>query len=430
MGNGKKKKSGKKRKKRSAAQHSMATKYIQEWFCLDSASPSDVAINEDLPKSLRCPERPVIFELHSHSTCSDGFLSPSAVVDRANRNGVKVLALTDHDTMAGIPVALEVANKYGIRLIPGVEISAMFTPMADSGKGEPVHILAYYGSCGPTNFSELEECLASIREGRYLRAQAMLQKLKALNMPLNLEHVARIAGDGVAPGRLHVARAMVEARYVDNVKQAFSKYLYDGGPAYATGAEILAEKAIQLICRTGGVAILAHPWGLKNPVSVVRKLKAAGLHGIEVYRSDGKAAGFHELADAYQLLKLGGSDFHGRGGPDETDLGKVNIPDSAMHEFLKVAQPIWHDAIKNILLSFAEETKVIGFDSFGKYKCLKGDMHLRNNTLGDKEELVALHLSPWLTKEERVTVEEEAIKLKLSYTVISDDGKETFVVSR
>jgi len=429
MGKGKKK-SGKKKKK-SAGQHSMATKYIHEWFCLGSASPSpsEVTINEDLPKSLRYPERPVIFELHSHSTCSDGFLSPSAVVDRAYRNGVKVLALTDHDTMAGIPVALEAANKYGMRLIPGVEISAMFTPMVDSGKGEPVHILAYYGSCGPTNFAELEERLASIREGRYLRAQSMLQKLKALKMPLKLEHVACIAGDGVAPGRLHVARAMVEARYVDNVKQAFSKYLYDGGPAYATGAEILAEDAIQLICRTGGVAILAHPWGLKNPVSVVRNLKAAGLHGIEVYRSDGKAVGFHELADAYQLLKLGGSDFHGRGGHDETDLGRVNIPDSAMHEFLKVAQPIWHDAIKHILLSFAEETKAVGFDAFGKYKLLKGDMHLRNNTLGDKEDIVALHLSPWLTKEERVTVEEEAIKLKLSYSVISDEGKETFVVS-
>lgn len=430
MGNGKKKKNSGKKKKKRGGQQSMATKYIQEWFFPDSASPSEVAINEDLPKSLRCPERPVIFELHSHSTCSDGFLSPSAVVDRAYRNGVKVLALTDHDTMAGIPAALEVANKYGIRLIPGVEISAMFTPMVDSGKGEPVHILAYYSSCGPTNFAELEERLASIREGRYLRAQTMLQKLKALKMPLKSEHVARIAGDGVAPGRLHVARAMVEARYVDNIKQAFNKYLYDGGPAYATGAEIHAEEAIQLICRTGGVAILAHPWGLKNPVSVVRKLKAAGLQGIEVYRSDGKAAGFHELADAYQLLKLGGSDFHGRGGPDETDLGKVNIPDSAMHEFLKVAQPIWHDAIKNILLSFAEETKAIGFDSFGKYKCLKGDMHLRNNALGDKEEIVALHLSSWLTKEERVTVEEEAIKLKLSYTVICDKGKETSVVSR
>lgn len=94
--------------------------------------------------------------------------------------------------------------------------------------------------------------------------------------------------------------------------------------------------------------------------------------------------GFHELANAYQLLKLGGFDFHGRGGPNETNLGKVNILDSTMHEFLKIAQPIWHEAIRNILLSFAEERKSIGFDSFDKYKCLKGDMHLRNSALGDK----------------------------------------------
>ncbi|GLJ52129.1 hypothetical protein SUGI_1108990 [Cryptomeria japonica] len=332
MGHGKKKKSGK--KKRKSIDHSAATKYLQEWFY---KTDSEEAINNDfVPKSLKCTEAPVIFELHSHSTCSDGYLSPSAVVDRAHRNGVRVLALTDHDTMAGVPAALEAARKYGIRVIPGVEISAIVPPRTDSGKGEPVHILAYYGSCGPANFSEIEECLANIREGRYHRAETMLLKLKALKMPLKWEHVARIAGDGVAPGRLHVARAMVEARYVDNIKKAFSKYLYDDGPAYAMGSEILAETAIKIICRTGGVAALAHPWALKNPVSVVRSLKEAGLHGIEVYRSDGKSAGFSELADAYGLLKIGGSDFHGRGGPDETDLGKVPIPDSAMHEFLKV----------------------------------------------------------------------------------------------
>ncbi|GLJ20619.1 hypothetical protein SUGI_0375570 [Cryptomeria japonica] len=91
------------------------------------------------------------------------------------------------------------------------------------------------------------------------------------------------------------------------------------------------------MAQTRGVASLAHPWALKNPVSIVRRLKNAGLHGVEVYRSDGKAAGFSELADAYGLLKIGGSDFHGRGDPDETDLGKVAILDSTMHEFLKVS---------------------------------------------------------------------------------------------
>ncbi|KAH9294845.1 hypothetical protein KI387_038433, partial [Taxus chinensis] len=417
MGHGKKKKSGKKRRK--SVDNSAATKYVQEWFCM---TDSEEAMNE----GLKCGEAPVIFELHSHSTCSDGFLSPSAVVDRAHRNGVKVLALTDHDTMAGVPAALEAARKYGIRVIPGVEISTMVPSRTDSGKGEPAHILAYYGSCGPAKFAEIEECLASIREGRYHRAETMLEKLKALKMPLKWEHVARIAGDGVAPGRLHVARAMVEARYVDNVKQAFSKFLYDDGPAYATGSEILAEMAIQIIRRTGGVAALAHPWALKNPVSVIRTLKEAGLHGIEVYRGDGKVAGISELADAYELLKIGGSDFHGKGGPDETDLGKVTIPDSAIHKFLKVAQPIWRDALKDILLGFAESSepkidKIVYPYGFGKE--LNGDMSLRCKITGNKEETVVLHLSSWLTKEEKLAVEEEAVRLKLSHTVISEQGK-------
>lgn len=207
---------------------------------------------------------------------------------------VKVLALTDHDTMSGVPEAIEAARRYGIKIIPGVEISTIFSPrfysvdlwfllkhiylcprdlivynfffpflgllsieviygeihdllctslasqlffMAfdrGSESEEPVHILAYYSSCGPTRYEELEKFLASIRDGRYLRAKDMILKLNKLKLPLKWEHVVRIAGKGVAPGRLHVARAMVEAGYVDNLKQAFARYLYDGGPAYAT----------------------------------------------------------------------------------------------------------------------------------------------------------------------------------------------------
>lgn len=102
------------------------------------------------------------------------------------------------------------------------------------GAEEPVHILAYYGSLGPAKPQELDRFLGSIRDGRYTRAKGMLLKLRSLDMPMELEDVCTIAGDGVAPGRLHVARAMVEAGYVENIRQAFSRYLYDGGPAYAT----------------------------------------------------------------------------------------------------------------------------------------------------------------------------------------------------
>uniref|UniRef100_A0A8R7R7Y5 Uncharacterized protein n=1 Tax=Triticum urartu TaxID=4572 RepID=A0A8R7R7Y5_TRIUA len=139
--------------------------------------------------------------------------------------------------MAGVPEAMESAKEFSIRIIPGVEISALYSPSNGSGADELVHILAYYDSWGPGKSQEVEKVLSSIREGRYTRAKEMLSKFRNLGMPLNFEDVSTIAGNGVAPGRVHVARAMVVAGYFDNLGQAFSRYLYDGGPAYATGSE-------------------------------------------------------------------------------------------------------------------------------------------------------------------------------------------------
>ncbi|OVA03124.1 polymerase/histidinol phosphatase [Macleaya cordata] len=420
----KKKKKSNGKKKKMTVEQNLAAKSVGEWVFFDSSfSTSSTASSVDdfgVQRNYgggRAADK-VVFELHSHSICSDGYLSPTALIERAHRNGVKVLALTDHDTMCGIPEALEAARKFGIRIIPGVEISTIFTPRGESGNEEPVHILAYYGICGPSRYEELEKCLANIREGRYIRAQNMLLKLNNLKMPLKWEHVAKIAGNGVAPGRLHVARAMVEAGHVENLKQAFSRYLYDGGPAYSTGNELLAEEAVKLICRTGGVAALAHPWALKNPVGVIRRLKDAGLHAIEVYRSDGKLAAFSDLADTYHLVKLGGSDYHGRGNHDESDLGSVNLPVLAVHEFLKLARPIWCEAIKDILQSFAEEPSDSNLEKltrFGRMKNLKGALSCGQN-------VVDLCLSSWLTSEERQSVEFEALRLKLSHTVIDQNG--------
>ncbi|KAJ6796271.1 Uncharacterized protein M6B38_223225 [Iris pallida] len=245
----------------------------------------------------------------------------------------------------------------------------------------------------------------------------MLLKLSKLKMPLKWEHVCKIAGKGVAPGRVHVARAMVEAGHVENLKQAFSKYLYDGGPAYATGNEPFAEEVVQLICRTGGLSALAHPWALKNPVAVIRNLKSAGLHAMEVYRSDGKVSGFSDLADTYELVKLGGSDYHGRGGHDESDLGSVNLPVIAVCRFLKLARPIWCSATKEILLSFAEEPTDVNLEKitmFGKPNSLKKSFVSAN--------VVDLCLSSWLTTEEREDDEFEAIRMKFSQNTIGGKG--------
>lgn len=414
----KKKRGGGTKKKTMTNEQSFAYKCVSEWVFLEKSTEDDV--NDDGFGVILKQNEKLVFELHSHSICSDGFLSPSKLVERAHLNGVKVLSLTDHDTMAGIPEALVAARKFGIKIIPGVEISTIYSPRNENGIEEPVHILAYYSSCGPMRSDELDKCLANIRDGRYLRAKNMISKLNKLKLPIKWEHVAKIAGNGVAPGRLHVARAMVEAGHVENLKQAFARYLYDGGPAYSTGSEPLAEEAVKLICDTGGVAVLAHPWALKNPSVIVKKLKDAGLHGIEVYRSDGKLAVYSDLADTYDLLKLGGSDFHGRGGQHESDLGNVNIPVLSIHEFLKTARPIWCNAIKNILENYADEPSQFNFEQimkFAKIKQVKGGLVIKHSA-----ELINLCLSSCLTIEERKLPEFEAIRLKISKDLIVDEA--------
>ncbi|XP_059648076.1 uncharacterized protein LOC132294291 [Cornus florida] len=428
----KKKKKKKKRggaKKKMTVEQTTAYKCVSEWVFMGHSSltpaPSSVPVDDDFGFFVNYNKlsEKLVFELHSHSICSDGFLSPSKLVERAHQNGVKVLALTDHDTMSGIPEALEAAGRFGIKIIPGVEISTIFVPRGESGSDEPVHILAYYGSCGPTKSKEMEKFLANIRDGRYVRAKNMISKLNKLKLPLKWEHVAKIAGKGVAPGRLHVARAMVEEGHVENLKQAFARYLYDGGPAYSTGSEPIAEEAVQLICETGGVAVLAHPWALKNPVAIIRRLKDAGLHGVEVYRSDGKLAAFSDLADAYDLLKLGGSDYHGRGGQSESNLGSVNLPVVAVHEFLKVARPIWCSAIGDILGNYAEDPSESNLERimrFVKTKISKGA-----SPFSYRENLIDICLSSWLTNEERQNAVFEAMKLKLSHISINQGEIQT-----
>ncbi|GAB4853220.1 hypothetical protein Ancab_017408 [Ancistrocladus abbreviatus] len=375
-------------KKKMTAEQTLALKSVNEWVYLDtslfnSSSSSDDEVNDFIPRMATYPRASdkVSIELHCHSICSDGFLSPRALVEKAHQNGVKVLALTDHDTMSGIPEALEVARRYGIKIIPGVEISTIFSLREDLASEEPVHILAYYSGCGPTR----------------------------LKMPLKWEHVTKIAGSGVAPGRLHVARALVEAGHVENLKQAFTRYLYDGGPAYSKGSEPSAEEAVQLICETGGLAVLAHPWALKNPIPIIKRLKEAGLHGIEVYRSDGKLAVYSDLADAYGLVKLGGSDYHGRGGHNESPLGSVSLPVLATHDFLKVARPIWCTAIREILERYAEDPSVSNLEQITRFQKTR----VSKETTG--KDLINLCLSSWLTKEEVQTTEFHATVSKLSH---------------
>ncbi|XP_074284720.1 uncharacterized protein LOC141610522 [Silene latifolia] len=411
--NKKKKRGGAKRK--MTVEQTLALKSINEWVHLSFDNHQE---NKDgfLPDVMNpaCFSDKIVFELHSHSICSDGYLSPSALVERAHHNGVKVLALTDHDTMAGIPEALGAARKFGIKIIPGVEISTLFSAR-DNSDEEPVHILAYYSSCGPSNFDEFDKFLADIRDGRYIRAKNMLSKLNKLKMPVKWEHVTRIAGSGVAPGRLHVARAMVEAGHVEDLKQAFARYLYDDGPAYSKGSEPCAEEAVQFIRKTGGVSVLAHPWSLKNSVPIISRLSEAGLHGIEAYRSDGKLAVYSDLADTYGLLKLGGSDYHARGGHTESPLGSVSIPVLAIRDFLKLARPIWRDAIRDTVEQYIRDPSDLNLKHITRFT-LASTIASKGDCGNDG---INRYLSSWLTREEMQHVEFQTTLLKLSEVVVN-----------
>ncbi|KAL3814421.1 hypothetical protein ACJIZ3_015689 [Penstemon smallii] len=410
----------KKKKKRGGAKRKMnleqtvAYKAVSEWVFLDQSNGCNNSLSfgdaflDDFGVQWYQPKEKLVFEFHSHTTCSDGFLSPTKLVERAHQNGVKVLALTDHDTMSGIPEAMEAARRFGMKIIPGVEISTIFY---SRGHAEPVHILAYYSSCGPKESAALEKFLGDIREGRFLRAKNICSKLNKLKLPVKWETVAKIAGKGVAPGRLHIARAMLEAGHVENLKQAFSRYLHDDGPAYSTGSEPVAEETVRFIRETGGVSVLAHPWALKKPSLIISRLKDAGLHGLEAYRSDGKLSVYSDLADANDLLKLGGSDYHGRGGQHESDLGSTSVPVLVVHEFLKIARPIWCSAIQDILKDYIKNPSESNLQNIMKFAKTKSSKTISSSITND---LINQCLLSWLSKEETENADFENIKLELS----------------
>jgi hypothetical protein len=182
----------------------------------------------------------------------------------------------------------------------------------------------------------------------------------------------------------------------------------------------MAEEAVKLICKTGGVAVLAHPWALKNHVGIIRRLKDAGLHGVEVYRSDGKLEVFSELADTYNLLKLGGSDYHGKGGRNESELGSVNLPVTALQDFLNVGRPIWCEAIKATMRAFLDQPSDSNLSNilrFDKARILKG-----NSAWSCGKELMDRCLAIWLTSDERNSNDFEALRLKLSFVPIMSNG--------
>ena len=265
-------------------------------------------------------------DLHVHSTASDGTLSPAAVVAEARAHGVGILALTDHDTMGGVAEALAAGEAEGVRVIPGVELNT------DSPAGE-VHVLGY---CIPPEDEAFTALLERRSRARIERAHKMVQRLHELGMPIAFDHVLRLAGGGNI-GRPHVARALVEAGYARNVREAFDRWLYRGGPAYVPRDRLTPEEAIAAVKAAGGVPVLAHPGRIADQ-SVIEELIAAGLEGLECFypeHSPEQTERYLALARKHGLLVTGGTDFHGPGSTHDTVIGSVSAPAEGAAELLR-----------------------------------------------------------------------------------------------
>ncbi len=260
-----------------------------------------------------------LIDLHVHSAASDGSYPPGEVVRQAKEGGLRAFALTDHDTVEGLAEAVTAGRDLGVEVIPGVEISAQFP-------GNTMHILGLL--IDYTN-GHLDERLAVLKRARAERNPQIIAKLNALGIPITMAQVEKISSGGQV-GRPHIARALMEAGYVESIQQAFDIYLRKGGKAYTSKFRFPREEAIAMIRDVKGVPVLAHPFtlglgsafALKN---LLLELKGLGLAGLEVFYSEHtpeQEARYLKLAKELDLLVTGGSDYHGQNKPEIT-LGSM-----------------------------------------------------------------------------------------------------------
>ncbi|WP_026672124.1 PHP domain-containing protein [Alkalihalobacterium bogoriense] len=248
-------------------------------------------------------------DLHMHSTASDGGYSPSELVRKCKEQGLTIISLTDHDTVAGVSEAIETGQAFGIKVIPGIEFST-------KAKGKSVHIIGYGIDISD---KALLHMLEQQRIQRRNRLDVILSKLHQVGITMQADDVLQFV-DGGSIGRPHVAKALIQKGYVTDVAEAFDRYLAEGQPCYVSKEkEMTPEEAFTWIHQTGGVAIVAHPvyYGLDELIE--EWVREKQLDGIEVYHRDHTQADvIHyeqftlRLEQTYdvQLLRTGGSDFH------------------------------------------------------------------------------------------------------------------------
>lgn len=255
-------------------------------------------------------------DLHIHTDKSDGSHSPEKVVELAQRSGLSAIAITDHDSVEGIAQAVAKGQQLGVEIIPGIELSAMVN-------GEDIHILGYF--IGTRNKCFLDQ-LSFLRQKRKERAVRIVEKLNSLGVKFPFPDLLALSASA-AVGRMHVARTLLARGYIRSMPEAFWRYLGRGKPAYVPKYKLSTEKAIKIIHKQGGIAVLAHPYVIKQS-GMISQLVAEGIDGVEVYHSEHPAAAarrFLKKTKQYQLLVTGGSDCHGdlKG---KTIIGTVKVP--------------------------------------------------------------------------------------------------------
>jgi len=279
-------------------------------------------------------------DLHSHTTASDGTFTPRELVRLAARHGVRVLAVTDHDSTGGVREAMDEARGLpSLEVVPGLEINC-------DVPGAEIHVLGY---CVDWEAEWFQEFLGAQREERRQRVYRIAARLAELGMPIDPDNVFALVKEGSA-GRPHVAQAMVDRGYVKSVREAFDRYLSRNGPANVPRKRLTPVEAVRIIRRARGVPVLAHP-GLANRDELIPELVEAGLAGIEAFypeHSTGQITAYRELAAKLGLVATGGSDFHGPRVSGVRHPGVQPVPDSAWLE------------LRRRLAALAEETPAPG----------------------------------------------------------------------
>lgn len=249
------------------------------------------------------------FDLHVHTTASDGDHTPEELVKKAQKAGLKHIAITDHDTLAGVEEAQRAGRALGVHVIAGVELSTKY-------RGKSVDVLGY----DLRDPSELHQTLSRMREGREDRAYRIIQKFTELGMPMTIEDVKEFSQGGVI-GRPHIAKAIVKKGYVSDYQTVFDEYLADGKPCALDKVVLSPQEGIELIHAAGGQAVLAHPVHLHDDNLVRELLKTCEFDGLEVWhREQDEDANrrYRQMAEEFGLFMTGGSDFHN----DSHQLGR------------------------------------------------------------------------------------------------------------